>query len=229
MTMKAQNLTPQSPHQSHTPLPESIANEFPQTGSAKALDNVCKPKFTSGQKTVKNNNLFSIITLIIVTILGIALFIWFDMDEISAFIEAYPSWVILISLFAFAILGFTIIPSTPLSILLAALMGPWQAVLWGTVGMTLSSLIEYFVARQFCDAFDIENWRQKLPKRWRDLPLDSLILLIFGRFFPGPKVIALGAATLRLSMFRYICTSFVSNLLGNAIIILFFTGILKRP
>lgn len=171
----------------------------------------------------------NIILLVIITILGLLLFIFFDMDEITAFIQNNPSWVVGISLFVFAILGFTIIPSTPISILLAAILSPWEAVLWGTIGMTLSSLVEYFVARQFCDVFDIEKSRQKWPKWCRDLPLDSLMMLIFGRFLPGPKIVALGAATLRVPMFKYIWTSLVSNLLGNTIVILIFTGVIKTP
>ncbi len=107
---------------------------------------------------------------------------------------------------------------------------PWKAIFWGTVGMTLSALVEYFVARQFHDTFDIDRWRTKLPPRWRNLPLDSVLVLIFGRFFPGPKVIAFCAVSTRTPMFKYIWTAFVSNLLGGmAIVILPFVGILKLP
>ena len=178
---------------------------------------------------VQGSKTLSVIMLAVITIAGVLLFIFFDMNEISAFIENNPSWVVGISLFVFAILGFTIIPSTPISILLAAILSPWEAVLWGTIGMTLSSLVEYFVARQFCDVFDIEKSRQKWTKLCRDLRLDSLMMLIFGRFLPKPKIVALGAATLRVPMFKYIWTSLVSNLLGNAIVILIFTGVIKTP
>ena len=213
--------------------PDEAFRSTPTTdplNSSQASQALKTTKDLLSQKPVpQSSKTFSIIMLALITVVGIALLIWFDMDDITAFIEANPTWVVGISLFVFAILGFTIIPSTPISIVLAVVMGPWQAVLWGMVGMTLASLIEYFVARQFCDVFDLENWRQKLPKFWRELPLDSVVTLIFGRFLPGPKVIALGAATLRVPMFKYIWTSLVSNLLGNVIVVLAFSGILKLP
>jgi len=181
------------------------------------------------KQVTQSSKTFSIVMLVIITVVGVLLFVFFDMDDITAFIRNNPGWVVGISLFVFAIMGFTIIPSTPISVLLAAILSPWEAVLWGTIGMTLSSLIEYFVARQFCDVFDIEKSRQKWPKWCRDLPLDALMMLIFGRFLPGPKIVALGAAALRVPMFKYIWTSLVSNLLGNVIVILIFTCVTKTP
>ena len=181
------------------------------------------------QPLTKKSKTLSAIMLAIITVAGIALLIWFDLDEIGAFMHANASWVVLISQVIFVALGFTIIPATPICLILAAVMGPWKAIFWGTVGMTLSALVEYFVARQFHDAFDVDRWRAKLPPRWRNLPLDSVLVLIFGRFFPGPKVIAFCAVSTRTPMLKYIWTAFVSNLLGMAIVILPFVGILKLP
>ncbi len=48
--------------------------------------------------------------LAIITVAGIALLIWFDLDEIGAFMHANASWVVLISQ---VILSLWVLPSSP--------------------------------------------------------------------------------------------------------------------
>ena len=83
-----------------------------------------KPKTTEPKKTIPpRDKWLNIGILAVLTIAGIILSIRFDWPTVEAFMQAYPSWTIVISLVVYTLLGLTVIPSTPLVVIVALNIG----------------------------------------------------------------------------------------------------------
>jgi len=141
-------------------------------------------------------------------------------SSLQKFIQTHRQFSVLISLAIYAVLGATPIPSEPLTIFIASLDGPIYALLMATVGNTLAALVEFYIGGNIGNLADFEEKKSRLPFHLGDLPIDSPYLLLLGRMLPGfgPKFISIICGVYHISMFTYVWTTLVSNLLGAAIV-----------
>lgn len=126
----------------------------------------------------------------------------------------------LVAILLYALLAPTPIATDPITIASGALFGPFMGALIGWMGNNLAALVEYFIGRKLGETIDYDSYRKKLPFGLGKLPIDSPILLIFGRMIPfyGSKVISLVAGMYKVSYKRYIWTSAIVNLSGSILL-----------
>lgn len=143
----------------------------------------------------------------------------FDFENIKAYISHAGAWGIMISVFVYAALGMTFIPSEPLTLLIGAIFGPWIAMLASWVGNILSAIVEYYIGQRLGSAVNFLEKKERLPFGLGKLRIDSPWFLIGGRAIPlyGAKAISVIAGVYHVPIVRYIWTTAVTVLLGSAL------------
>lgn len=158
--------------------------------------------------------IFSVLIVIIA-----AVFFTLDLDKIKTFIAGLGAWGILVSVLVYALLGLTLIPSEPLTILTGALFGPLIATLVAGVGNTLSAMVEYYLGQGIGQATNFMEKKEKLPFGLGKLPINSPLFLIGARSIPGygPKAVSLLAGVYHVPLVLYIWTTAIPTFVGAAI------------
>ena len=125
----------------------------------------------------------------------------------------------MISIFVYAALGTTFIPSEPLTLLIGAMFGPWVAVLVSWIGNTLAAIVEYYIGQRIGSAANFMEKKEKLPFGLGKLPVDSPWFLIGGSAIPldGAKAISVVAGVYHVPMLRYLWTTAVTILFGSLV------------
>lgn len=143
----------------------------------------------------------------------------FDFEKIKTFISQAGVYGIFIAIIVYGLLGFTVIPSEPLTVLIGAMFGPWVATLASLVGNTLSSMAEYSVGRRIGSATNFMEMKEKLPFGLNKLNPDSLAFLLFARAIPGfgGKAVSIIAGVYKINFWRFIWTAFVTLIVGSAV------------
>jgi uncharacterized membrane protein YdjX (TVP38/TMEM64 family) len=142
-----------------------------------------------------------------------------DMNKIKTFISQAGIWGIVISILIYALLGVTLIPSEPLTLLIGALFGPWLATLIAGTGNTLSAFVEYYLGTHLGSATNFAEKKDKLPFGLGKLKVDSPMFLIGARMIPGygPKIVSMMAGMYRVPLLRYLWTTAVPIFIGSGI------------
>jgi uncharacterized membrane protein YdjX (TVP38/TMEM64 family) len=153
--------------------------------------------------------------LVGVLIIGFLLSIFFRFNNFQELIEANPNLTVLISLLIYALLGMTFIPTSPVTLLLAVLIGPLMAALVAIVGNTVSALVEYKVGGALGDIFGFMEKKSRLPFNLGDLPIHSPYVLLFGRLVPGGvRGISYVAGAYQVQMDLFLITTITMNTLS---------------
>ena len=142
-----------------------------------------------------------------------------DIGAVRSFI-ASSGWVgMLASVGLYGILGASPVPSEPLTLVLSASFGPFNAMLVAGFGNTLSAMIEYFIGTKIGDVADFEQRKEHLPFGLGRFPVSSPAFLIGARMLPGygPKFVSVVAGMYKVKTWTYLWTSAVSTFLGAAI------------
>ncbi len=169
------------------------------------------------------------------TVLGILLSIFVislfakNVVDVEKFILRFGVWGPLISILLYGVLSVTPIPTDPLTILNGALFGPLVGILTSWMGNNFAALIEYYLGKGIGTVTDFEENRSKLPFGLGKYPVDSPLFLICGRFLPGygAKIVSIVGGVYKVSLWRYIWTASVSNLVGSIMFALGGYSILK--
>jgi uncharacterized membrane protein YdjX (TVP38/TMEM64 family) len=161
----------------------------------------------------------TIILLSLLLVVVAAVYLTKDYNQIKTFISDSGPWGILISVILYGVLGLTIIPSEPLTVLIGAMFGPWVALLVAGTGNTLAAVVEYFLGHGLGKATNFIEKKEKLPLGLGKLPINSPVFLIGARMIPGygPKIVSVLSGAYRVQMFLYVWTSAVPSFLGAAI------------
>lgn len=184
-------------------------------------------KATEPKKTVlPRDKWLNIGILAVLTIAGIVISIKFDWAAIEAFMQANPSWTIVFSLVVYTLLGLTVIPTTPLVVIVALNIGLLPAILVSGTGQTLASWLEYYQGRLINYAIDLDAMRSKLPQKVRDMPIASPMFQLAARVIV-PKPLALLSGAYRVPLGTYLGISLLENTFGSAIFGLTGLGILN--
>jgi uncharacterized membrane protein YdjX (TVP38/TMEM64 family) len=168
-------------------------------------------------KSRKQTITTAITTLLFMIVIGAL--VAFDFEKIKTFISNAGVWGILISILVYACLGMTFIPSEPLTLLIAAIFGPWVAMLASWVGNTMSAVVEYYIGQRIGSVANFMEIKEKLPFGLGKLKIDSPWFLIGGRAIPlyGAKAISVVAGVYHVPLFKYIWTTAVTVFFGSAI------------
>lgn len=129
-------------------------------------------------KTVQNGS------VILFVIIGVLIMVSFDLAATQAFLQENRGQAALVSIVIYFLLGFTFIPSSPLTLFLAILIGPIETSLIATIGNTLAALIEYQIGATVGDIFNFEEKMEDLPFDLGELPIASTKLLLVVRLLP---------------------------------------------
>ncbi len=166
--------------------------------------------------TVKTTLILSISLLLV----GLAAyFVIEDMAEIRAYIRANGWYGLLLAIPIYVLMGATLAPSEPLTLLIVSIFGPLIATLVAGVGNVLASLLEYFLGARIANVTDFLSRKEKLPWGLGKLPLTSPLLLIFGRMIPGygAKLISILSGVYRVPVGLFLWTTALQTFLGAAV------------
>lgn len=171
---------------------------------------------STDKKESRKKTLITLITSLAFMIV-IGSIVAFDFEKIKTFISHAGIWGLVISIFVYAALGMTFIPSEPLTLLIGAMFGPWTAMIVSWIGNTLAAVVEYFIGQRIGSAANFLEKKEKLPFGLGKLPVDSPWFLIGGRAIPlyGAKAISVVAGVYHVPLFRYIWTTAVTILIGS--------------
>lgn len=169
-----------------------------------------------GQKT-------NAIRILVISLLVMALAILLvtqDMAAIRGFIRTHGAAGLAVAVLIYGVLGATLVPSEPLTVLIAGIFGPLVAIFVATMGNILAATVEYYIGLKISDATSFETRRQHLPFGLGKLPVNSLGFLILGRITPGygPKLVSLMAGMYHIPIWRYIWTTLIPTVLGSCIL-----------
>jgi uncharacterized membrane protein YdjX (TVP38/TMEM64 family) len=131
------------------------------------------------------NKKFKISIMVGVLLIGLIISISFNFEDFQKYVTENVSITLVISLLIYTMLGLTFIPTSPITLFLALLIGPLHAALLATLGNTLSALVEYKVGETLGDIINFEERKNNLPLNLGKLPIHSPYVLLFGRLIPG--------------------------------------------
>jgi uncharacterized membrane protein YdjX (TVP38/TMEM64 family) len=175
---------------------------------------------TEEKKKKLKINWKTVITIVItlLVMVGIGYVVKHDFGKIKTFIVNAGVWGILISVFLYAALGATFVPSEPLTLLITAIFGPLTAMFVSWIGNTMSAVVEYYIGKRIANASNFLDKKSSLPFGLGKLPIDSPWFLIGGRIIPlyGAKAISVVAGAYHVPLYRYIWTTAVTVLIGSA-------------
>lgn len=159
--------------------------------------------------------------LLITLIVGLAVVVSlnYSMADVKNYIRLNPSQTILISLVIYVSFGLTFLPSIPLTLFIAVLIGPLQAALVATVGNTIAALLEYQVGKTIGDVVDFEKIKAKLPFGLGKLPIKSPYFLLAARSIPaGTRGFSVVCGAYHVPLISYTWTTFTMYLLSSIIL-----------
>jgi len=163
------------------------------------------------------------VIIILFIAVGVFVMVNFNFTEAKAFIRAHRGQAAIIGVGIYLLLGFTLIPASPLTLFLAVYLGPWETVIIAATGNTLAAILEYQIGQTMGDVFNFEANIQKLPFGLADLPMTSPFLLLAGRLLPlGKQGFSFVCGAYHVPFSKYLWTSIVMYILTAAV--LAFTG-----
>ena len=128
----------------------------------KVIDTILqKPMQNSSENNKSQTILFFVFTILIVA--GIIYFVPRNLTQIEAYIATNGLWGMLVAVLLYGLLGLTLIPSEPLTILIGALFGPLTATLIAGIGNTLAAVIEYHLGSRVNKLTNFVEKKEKLP------------------------------------------------------------------
>ena len=133
----------------------------------------------------KNSRPTRVFIITVLVLLVVLFFVSRDMEEVTDFIRNSGPIGIVVSIGLYGVLGASVIPSEPLTILLSTVFGPFVATLVAGAGNTLAALIEYYVGTHVSGMTNFVEKKEKLPFGLGRLPINSPAFLILGRMMPG--------------------------------------------
>jgi uncharacterized membrane protein YdjX (TVP38/TMEM64 family) len=176
-----------------------------------------QPASTPKKKGISQSVSIIIFSVLIMVLAGII--VTQDMNYIREFISKAGAWGVLISIFLYALLGLTLIPSEPLTLFIGALFGPWLALLIAGTGNTLAALVEYYLGTHIGTATNFIEQKKKFPFGLGRLQVDSPMFLIGARMIPGygPKVVSMVAGIYHVPILTYLWTTAITIFVGAAL------------
>jgi len=170
-------------------------------------------------KALTRTNLVKLLLVLTIVILAIIVSMNFSMKEIKSFIHQNQEQTILISLLIYVISGIAFLPSIPLTLFIAVLIGPLQAAAIATIGNTLTALIQYQIGKALGDVINFEQKKSKLPFGLNKLPVHSPLFMLTARSVPaGARAYSMVCGAYRVPIPVYLWTTFVMFFINSAVL-----------
>ena len=175
------------------------------------------------------DKIIRIVPIILVGIIAIIFAFTFDIDDLRAFLDEYQTPGLIICLLVYVLLGLTIVPSEPVTLLVLAWKGPLIAIILAMLGNTLAALAEFFIGGNIGDIANFEQQKEKLPFNLGKLPISSPVFLLLARTLPalGPRFVNIAAGIYLVPIRTFLWTALVSNLVGAGIVVAAGLGLFK--
>lgn len=168
-------------------------------------------------KIFNRDNYLKFLGLLLILVIAIWGSFKFDFEEIKPFIRQNQGQAILISLVIYVLFGFTFLPSVPLTLFTAVLIGPFQAAVVAALGNTIAALFEYQIGKTVGDVFAFEEIKKKLPFGLNELPVDSPLFLLGARSIPaGSRAFSVVCGAYQVPMPTYLWTTSVMYFVTSA-------------
>ena len=168
-------------------------------------------------KIFNRENYLKFLGLFIILVIAIWASLRFDFEEIKPIIRQNQSQAIVISLVIYVLFGFTFLPSVPLTLFIAVLIGPFQAAVVAAIGNTIAALFEYHIGKTVGDVVSFEEVRKKLPFGLHKLPVDSPLFLLGARSIPaGSRAFSVVCGAYQVPMPTYLWTTSVMYFVTSA-------------
>lgn len=167
----------------------------------------------------RKNQIQAAVVIILVIILAVIIALTWDLDSIQMVILS-SGWIgLVVCVGLYGLLGFTPIPSEPLTVFISTIYGPFTATLVSGSGNLLAALMEYYVGRHLGNFSNFEQRRKHLPFGLGRVPVESPVFLIVARMLPGygPKFVSILGGVYHVPLYRYIWTAAIPTFLGSAI------------
>lgn len=175
-----------------------------------------KQFFNQNRSYFNRKNIIKILALLLIAVAAVFLTLRVSMEEITTFIQNNKGQTILISLAVYILFGFTFLPSIPLTLFIAVIIGPLQAALVATIGNTTAAFFEYQIGKSVGDVVHFENHKAKLPFGLNKLPVDSPFFMIAVRSVPvGTRVFSMACGAYEVPLQVYLPTTFGMYLLSS--------------
>lgn len=170
-----------------------------------------------------------IIPLAIFILTAFILVKFFNIAALREFLNQHEKLGFVACICAYVLLGVTVVPSDPITLLVIAWKGPAAAISLAVIGNTLASFVEYIIGRNIGDLADFEKQKEKLPFHLGRLPVGSPVFLVFARLLTsyGSKVVSIAAGMYQVPLFTYLWTTLVTNLIGAVVIVFGGYGLIK--
>jgi len=169
---------------------------------------------------VHKTNKSPVLTIIaFVLTFGLIYYAGKNIDDMEKFIASWGYAAPFISVVLYGILSITPIPTDPISVVNGALFGPVVGFLTSWMGNNVAALIEYVLGKGIGSVTHFEDKKKNLPWGLSGAPVNSAWFLIGGRFVPGfgSKIVSILAGVYSVSVWRYIWTAAVANVVGAAL------------
>jgi uncharacterized membrane protein YdjX (TVP38/TMEM64 family) len=153
----------------------------------------------------------------------------YTVADLKSFLIKYELPGLVICFFMYGLLGVTLIPSEPLTLLVLAWEGPTAAILLATLGNTLAALEEFYIGGSIGDLTAFEKRKENLPFHLGRIPINSPVFLLIARMLPGfgPKFVSIACGVYRVPLTTFIWTTLLSNLIGAVFLVLGALGVIE--
>jgi uncharacterized membrane protein YdjX (TVP38/TMEM64 family) len=170
-------------------------------------------------ETFQRSKWMQILLLVILIIITLFLSISLDVEKIKDFLRQNQNQAIFIGIMIYFLLGFTFIPTSPLTLFFSVFLGPIQAVLIATSGNLINALLAYQLGKAFIPQKQLKKLESYLPEKIRKFPIASPIFLIISRLFPiGKRGISYLCGAHNVPFFRYLWTSGLFYIVSSALL-----------
>ena len=172
---------------------------------------------TDHPKIFNRDNYLKFLGLFLILTIAIWGSLRFDFEEIKPIIRQNQSQAIAISLIIYVLFGFTFLPSVPLTVFIAVLIGPLQAAVVAALGNTIAALFEYQIGKTVGDVVTFHEVKKKLPFGLNKLPIDSPLFLLGARSIPaGSRAFSVVCGAYQVPMPTYLWTTSVMYFVTSA-------------
>jgi uncharacterized membrane protein YdjX (TVP38/TMEM64 family) len=174
--------------------------------------------WASKDKLINKHNAIRLAMMFLIIGFAVMISINYSMADVKAYIEENPRQTILISLIIYISFGLTFLPSIPLTLFIAVLIGPLQAAIVATIGNTIAALLEYQIGKTIGDVVDFENIKTKLPFGLGKLPIKSPYFLLAARSIPaGTRGFSVVCGAYQVPLLSYTWTTFTMFFISSII------------
>lgn len=167
----------------------------------------------------QNNKTLRVVFSAALMVIMIVISIKLDINNAEVFLENHQKQAFFIGLMIYFIFSFTFLPTSPLTIFNAILLGPLEAVAISATGNLLSAVVGYFLGKTLVMSQNLENFKNSLPGWARKYDINSPIFIILGRMLPIGRIpLSYLCGAYRVPFFQYCWSSLVVYIIMASII-----------